>query len=99
MRGLSYTRLAQTGWPRVELIGILVVALSALAGTISPLLVASYLTLSVLLGSVQSLASVLLEESAFQRQTDTGVLLGRYILAIWVNLTFRLRAALTRIFC
>ena len=98
MRGLSYTRLAQTGWPRVELIGILVVALSALASAISPLLFASYLTLSVLLGSVQSLASVLLEESAFQRQTNTGVLLKRYLLSILENCYYRPRVTLAKLF-
>ena len=98
MRGLSYTRLAQTGWPRIEWIGILVVALSALAGAVSPLMFASYLALSVLLGSVQSLASVLLEESAFQRQTNTGVLLKRYFLSMWENCYYRPRVTLAKLF-
>ena len=98
MRGLSYTRLAQTGWPRIEWIGILMVALSALAGAVSPLMFASYLALSVLLGSVQSLASVLLEESAFQRQTNTGVLLKRYFLSMWENCYYRPRVTLAKLF-
>lgn len=98
VRALSYTRLAETSWPRIEWIGILVVALSALAGAISPLLLASYLALSVLLGSVQSLASVLLEESAFQRQTNTGVLLKRYFLSMWENCYYRPCVALAKLF-
>lgn len=99
LRGAGYTRFAERIWPFVELLGILTVLAAGALGAVPLLFAGLYLLIGVLLGAIQSALSMLLEEYAFQRQTDTGVLLGRYILAIWVNLTFRLRAALTRIFC
>lgn len=98
MRQVFYTRVVETGWPGLELIGILVVAVSSLTGAVSPLFLVSYLALSILLGSVQSLASVLLEESAFQLSTDTGLLIRRYWLSILENCYFRLYVTLAKIF-
>ena len=98
MRQVFYTRVVETGWPGLELIGILVVAVSALTGAISPLFLISYLALSILLGTVQSVASVLLEESAFQLSTDTGLLIRRYWLSILENCYFRLYVTLAKIF-
>ncbi len=97
IQALSYTRFAETGWPRIEWIGALVVALSALLGAVPPMLFVSYLGLSILMGSLQSLASVLLEESAFQRQTDTGLLLKRYALSILENCYYRPRVTLAKL--
>ena len=98
MRQVFYTRMVETGWPRLELVGILVVAVSTLTGAVSPLLLVSYLALSVLLGSVQSVASVLLEESAFQLQTDTGLLIRRYWLSILENCYYRPCVTLAKLF-
>ncbi|MEA4869568.1 hypothetical protein SDC9_84569 [bioreactor metagenome] len=98
IRGITYTRLAETGWPLAEWVGILVIAVSAVLGAISPLYVAGYLALSFLLGAIQSVASVLLEESAFQRQTDTGLLLERYWLAVWENIVYRPQVTLAKLF-
>lgn len=98
MRQVFYTRVVETGWPGLELIGILVVAVSSLTGAVSPLFLVSYLALSILLGSVQSLASVLLEESAFQLSTDTGLLIRRYWLSILENCYYRLCVTLAKLF-
>ena len=98
LRGAIYTRLAEKTWPFVELIGILVILFSALLGAIPLMFAALYLILGALLGSMQSVLAVLLEEYAFQRQTDTGLLLGRYALAIFNNFCYRLRTTLVRIF-
>ena len=98
MRQVFYTRVVETGWPGLELIGILVVAVSSLTGAVSPLFLVSYLALSILLGSVQSLASVLLEESAFQLSTDTGLLIRRYWLSILENCYYRFCVTLAKLF-
>ena len=98
LRGAGYTRFAERVWPFVELLGVVAVLAATLLGVVPLLFAGLYLLIGVLLGAIQSALSMLLEEYAFQRQTDTGVLLGRYMLAIWDNLTFRLRAALARVF-
>lgn len=98
LRGAGYTRIAEKTWPLVELLGIVTVLASAALGVVPPLFLALYLLLGVLFGSIQSVLAVLLEEYAFQRQTDTGLLLGRYVLAIFDNIGFRLRVTLARIF-
>jgi cellulose synthase/poly-beta-1,6-N-acetylglucosamine synthase-like glycosyltransferase len=98
LRGARYTRLAERIWPLVELLGILTVVICAALGAVTWLFAGLYLLLGVLLGAVVSTLSMLLEEYAFQRQTDTGLLLGRYVLAIWDNLYFRLRITLARMF-
>lgn len=98
MNAVSYTRFAETGWPLIELFGVLVVLLSAALGVLSPWFLASYLLLLALLGALQSIAAVLLEENAFQRQTDTGLLLRRYVLAIVENFGYRARVSLAKIF-
>lgn len=97
LRGAGYTRFAERIGPLAELLGVVTVLVAAALGAVPPLFAGLYLLTGVLLGAIQSALSMLLEEYAFQRQTDTGVLLGRYLLAIWGNLTFRLRAALARI--
>lgn len=96
--GAGYTRFAEKLWPFVELLGVVSVLFSALLGAIAPVFAGLYLLLGVLLGAVQSVLAMLLEEYAFQRQTDTGLLLGRYTLAIFDNIGFRLRTTLARIF-
>ena len=98
LQQVFYTRVVETGWPGLELIGILIVAVSALTGAVSPVFLVSYLALSILLGSVQSVASVLLEESAFQLATDTGLLIRRYWLSILENCYYRLCVTLAKIF-
>ncbi|HML67621.1 MAG TPA: hypothetical protein PKA81_04435 [Clostridia bacterium] len=98
LRGAGYTRFAERVWPFVELLGVVSVLAATLLGVVPLLFAGLYLLIGVLLGAIQSALSMLLEEYAFQRQTNTGVLLGRYVLAIWDNLTFRLRVALARIF-
>lgn len=96
--GAGYTRFTEKTWPLIELLGIVTVILSALLGAVTPVFAGFYLLFGVLLGAVQSVLAMLLEEYAFQRQTDTGLLLGRYLLAIWDNIGFRLRTTLARIF-
>lgn len=98
LRGARYTQFAEKTWPTIELIGIITVILSALIGAIPPLFAVFYLLLGILLGSIQSVLAVLLEEYAFQRQTDTGILLVRYVVSILHNVGFRLRSTLARIF-
>lgn len=98
LHGSAYTRFAEKTWPFVELIGILIILFAALLGAISPMLALLYLLLGALLGAVQSVLAVLLEEYAFQQKTDTGLLLGRYTLAILDNFCYRLRTTLVRIF-
>ena len=98
LRGAGYTRFAEKIWPLIELLGILVVLSSALLGVITPVFAGLYLLLGVLLGAVQSVLTMLLEEYAFQRRTDTGLLLGRYLLSVFDNIGFRLRTTLARIF-
>ena len=98
LHGAGYTRFAERIWPLVELIGVVVVLASAALGAVPLLFAGLYLLLGVLLGAIQSALSMLLEEYAFQRQTDTGLLLGRYVLAICDNVYFRLRMALARAF-
>ncbi len=96
--GAVETRFAEKYWPFVELLGVLVVICAGAIGAVSPLFTVLYLLLGVLLGAVQTALSALLEEYAFQRQTDTGLLLRRYLLALVDQLGFRLSTALTRIF-
>jgi cellulose synthase/poly-beta-1,6-N-acetylglucosamine synthase-like glycosyltransferase len=98
VRGAGYTRFAERTWPLVELLGIVTTLVSAAIGAVPLAFAGLYLLLAVLLGSVQSVLAVLLEEYAFQRQTDTGLLLSRYVLAIFDNIGYRLRIALARIF-
>lgn len=98
LRGAGYTRFAEKTWPLVEFLGILAISVSAILGAVSPMFALLYLFLAALLGSIQSVLAVLLEEYAFQRQTDTGLLLGRYTLAILDSFGYRLRTTLTRIF-
>ena len=98
LHGAGYTRVAERIWPLVELIGVVVVLAAAALGAVPLLFAGLYLLLGVLLGAIQSVLSLLLEEYAFQRQTDTGLLLGRYVLAICDNFYFRLRMALARAF-
>jgi cellulose synthase/poly-beta-1,6-N-acetylglucosamine synthase-like glycosyltransferase len=98
LRGARYTRFAEKIWPFVELIGIACVIAAALIGAMPPLFAALYLLIAGLLGAIQSVLALLLEEYAFQRQTDTGLLLGRYLLAIFDNAWYRLRTSLVRIF-
>lgn len=98
LHGARYTLFAEKIWPLVELIGVITVALSALAGAVPVMFAVLYLLIGMLLGAIQSVLAVLLEEYAFQRQTDTGVLLGRYVLAIVDNAWYRLRTTLARIF-
>lgn len=96
--GVKFTRLAETGWPRVELAGALVVVLSAALGAVPLLLPLFYLLISALLGAAQSVGAVLLEENAFQQKTDTGLLLRKYALAFAENFGYRQCMALSRIF-
>ncbi|NCB05725.1 MAG: glycosyltransferase, partial [Clostridia bacterium] len=96
--GAGETRVAEKSWPFVELLGILTVLCAGLIGAVPPLFVVLYLLLGVLLGAVQTVLSALLEEYAFQRQTDTGLLLRRYLLAIADQIGFHLYTTLVRIF-
>jgi len=96
--GAADTRFSEKAWPFMELVGGIVVILSGVLGVVSPLTVVLYLLLGILFGSVQSVSAALLEEYAFQRQTDTGLLLRRYLLAIADNVGFRLWTALVKIF-
>ncbi len=96
--GAVDTRFAEKGWPFVEMLGVIVVVLSGILGVVSPMTVMLYLLLGILFGSAQSVCAALLEEYAFQRQTDTGLLLRRYLLAIVDNVGFRLWTTLVRIF-
>ena len=96
--GVVDTRFAEKIWPFVELLGVIVVILSGILGVVSPLIVVLYLLLGILFGSAQSVSAALLEEYAFQRQTDTGLLLRRYLLAIFDNIGFRLLTSLVRVF-
>ncbi len=96
--GAVNTRFSEKIWPLVELVGVIAVVLSGIVGAVSPVIVVLYLLLGVLFGSAQSVAAALLEEYAFQRQTDTGLLLRRYLLAIFDNIGFRLLTSLVRIF-
>ena len=96
--GVVDTRFAEKIWPFVELLGIIVVIFSDILGVVSPFIVVLYLLLGILFGSAQSVSAALLEEYAFQRQTDTGLLLRRYLLAIFDNIGFRLLTSLVRIF-
>jgi cellulose synthase/poly-beta-1,6-N-acetylglucosamine synthase-like glycosyltransferase len=98
LRGAGYTRFTEKTWPLLELLCIVTVLASAALGAVPILFLVLYLLLGVLFGSIQSVFSVLLEEYAFQRQTDTGLLLGRYVLAIFDNIGFHLRVTLARIF-
>ena len=96
--GAVETRFAEKTWPFVELLGVIAVVLSGILGVVSPVTVVLYLLLGILFGSAQSVCAALLEEYAFQRQTDTGLLLKRYLLAIADQFCYRLCTALTRIF-
>ena len=98
LRGAGYLRFTEKTLPLVELLGIVTALVSTALGAVPPLFLALYLLLGVLFGSVLSVLSVLLEEYAFQRKTDTGLLLGRYLLAILDNFGFRLRVTCARIF-
>ncbi|MEZ4508775.1 MAG: hypothetical protein R2881_03755 [Eubacteriales bacterium] len=82
----------------VEVLGAIVVAFSAAFGAVPVLFAVFYLLLGILLGGTQSVLTTLLEEYAFQRQTDTGLLLGRYVLAILAQIGFRVRMTLVRVF-
>ena len=96
--GAAYTRLAEHVWPLVEFLGVIVVVVSAALGAVPAMFAVFYLLLGILLGGVQSVLATLLEEYAFQRQTDTGLLLGRYVLSILAQIGFRLRMTLVRVF-
>lgn len=96
--GAGKTRFAEKHWPLVELLGVVVAICAGVFGAMPPLFTVLYLLLGVLLGAVQTALSALLEEYAFQRQTDTGLLLRRYLLALVDQLGFRLFTALARIF-
>ena len=96
--GATDTRFAEKVWPFMELIGVIVVICAGVLGVVPPLFVGLYLLLGVLFGAVQSVLSALLEEYAFQRQTDTGRLLRRYLLAVIDQLGYRLFTTLARIF-
>ena len=96
--GVVDTRFAEKIWPFVELLGVITVILSGVLGVVSPVIVVLYLLLGILFGSAQSVSAALLEEYAFQRQTDTGLLLRRYLLAIFDNIGFRLLTSLVRVF-
>ena len=96
--GVVDTRFAEKIWPFVELFGVIVVILSGVLGVVSPVIVVLYLLLGILFGSAQSVSAALLEEYAFQRQTDTGLLLRRYLLALFDNIGFRLLTSLVRVF-
>lgn len=96
--GVVDTRFAEKIWPFVELLGVITVILSGVLGVVSPVIVVLYLLLGILFGSAQSVSAALLEEYAFQRQTDTGLLLKRYLLAIFDNIGFRLLTSLVRVF-
>jgi cellulose synthase/poly-beta-1,6-N-acetylglucosamine synthase-like glycosyltransferase len=98
LRGAGYTRLSERGGPLFEMLGILAVLLSAVLGAVPLAFAGLYLLLGILIGAVQSVLAMLLEEYAFQRQTDTGLLLGRYVLAILLQIGFRLRTTLVRVF-
>ncbi len=96
--GAGDTQFAEKAWPFVELLGIITVICAGLLGAVPPLFTVLYLLLGILFGAVQTVLSALLEEYAFQRQTDTGLLLRRYLLAIVDQIGFRLCTALARIF-
>ncbi len=96
--GVRYTRLAETGWPRVELTGVLITGLAAVLGAVPLWFLAFYLLISALLGSMQSVGAVLLEEYAFQPKTDTGLLLRNYLLALIENFGYRQIMAFARMF-
>ena len=96
--GIVDTRFAEKIWPFVEMLGVITVILSGVLGVVSPVIVVLYLLLGILFGSAQSVSAALLEEYAFQRQTDTGLLLRRYLLAIFDNIGFRLLTSLVRVF-
>ena len=96
--GVVDTRFAEKIWPFVELLGVIMVILSGVLGVVSPVIVVLYLLLGILFGSAQSVSAALLEEYAFQRQTDTGLLLRRYLLALFDNIGFRLLTSLVRVF-
>lgn len=98
LRGVIGARFAEKTWPLVEFLGILAVIFSALLGAVSPLFAALYLLLGALLGGLQTALAVLLEEYAFARQTDTGALLGSYMLALVDSFNYRIRTTLARIF-
>lgn len=98
LRGAGYTRLAERVWPLVEFLGVVSVLIAAALGTVPVLFAVFYLALGILLGAVQAVLAMLLEEYAFQRQTDTGLLLGRYVLAILAQIGYRLQTTLVRIF-
>jgi cellulose synthase/poly-beta-1,6-N-acetylglucosamine synthase-like glycosyltransferase len=98
LRGVRYTRFAEKVWPFIELLGVLLVIISALLGAVPALFAGLYLLLGALLGAIQSVLAVLLEEYAFLRQTDTGALLKRYVLAIFDSVWYRLRTTMARVF-
>ena len=98
LRGAGYTRLSERGGPLLEVLGIIVVLISAVLGAVPLAFAGLYLLLGILIGAVQSVLAMLLEEYAFQQQTDTGLLLGRYVLAILLQIGFRLRTTLARVF-
>lgn len=98
LRGAGYNRLAERFWPLVEFLGIILVVVSAALNAVPALFAVFYLLMGVLLGAVQTALAMLLEEYAFQRRTDTGLLLGRYALSILAQIGYRVRMTLVRIF-
>lgn len=96
--GVNDTRVAEKFWPVIEMIGVVTVIFTGIVGVVTPWFTVLYLLLGVFFGSVQTVLAALLEEYAFQRQTDTGLLLRRYLIAIFSNFGFRLRTTLARIF-
>lgn len=93
-----YTRLSEKIWPSIELIGALIAILAAALGQVPALIALLYVLLNAMLGALQSVGAALLEEYYFQRQTETGTLLRRYMLSIAENFGYRLRTAFARIF-
>lgn len=96
--GIPYTRLAETGWPLIQLIGFIVVLGAAVIGAVPYWFLASCLLLGALIGALQSAGAVLLEENAFRPGTDTALLLRSYSLAVAENFGYRQRVALARLF-
>ncbi|MBA4347702.1 MAG: hypothetical protein C0413_02495 [Clostridiales bacterium] len=98
VRGAGYTQLAERIWPLIEILGIATVVFSAVLSVVSVPFAVFYLLLGILFGAVQTSLAMLLEEYAFQRHMDTGLLLGRYVMSILAQIGYHLRMALVRIF-
>lgn len=87
--GFVYFWLSEVLSPILETAGYLLVPAACLLGAVDLWFAASYLLLSVLLGTALSAGSVLLEENTFQGKPDTGRLLWLFVYSLMENLGYR----------